>query len=198
MLKVQKIVLATRNRGKAEEMRALLRPFDIELIAASDLPDVPDVEEHESTLEGNARLKAVFLHEHTGLPALADDTGLEVNALGGAPGVHSARYAGPEANDANNRKRLLEVLTGEKDRSARFRTVIAFARDGEVQFFEGICQGTIIDRERGTGGFGYDPIFVPEGEQRTFAELTPEEKNAISHRGRALRSFLSYLEKQTK
>ena len=133
------------------------------------------------------------LHAHTGLPALADDTGLEVGALGGRPGVRSARFAGPHADDAANRARLLRELAGHADRAAQFRTVIALAEGGDVRYFEGVCRGLIIEEERGTGGFGYDALFVPEGEARTFAEMRQEEKNAISHRGRALREVAAYL-----
>lgn len=187
------LVLATRNAGKVAEMRTLLEGLPVVLSPAFAFPDAPEVDEDQPTLEGNARKKALTLYDHTGLPALADDTGLEVAALGGAPGVHSARFAGPEADDAANRQCLLEHLAGAADRRARFRTVIAFAEGGAVRFFEGVCRGHILEEERGTGGFGYDALFVPEGESRTFAELAPEEKNAVSHRGRALRDFTDYL-----
>lgn len=190
---MEQIVLATRNPGKVAEMRALLADLPVRLRHAGEVPDAPAVEEDAPTLEGNARKKAQALHVHTALPALADDTGLEVAALGGRPGVHSARFAGPEADDAANRSRLLRQLKGATDRSAQFRTVIAFVDAGGEHLFEGICRGRIIEAERGTGGFGYDALFVPEGETRTFAELSAEEKNAISHRGRALRAFSAYL-----
>lgn len=190
------IVLATRNPGKVAEMQALLSGLPVSLKTVADFVDAPEVEEDAPTLEGNAAKKARVLHAHTGLPALADDTGLEVAALGGRPGVHSARYAGPEANDAANRTRLREEMQGQPDRSAQFRTVIAFAEGETVAYFEGVCKGHIINEERGTGGFGYDALFVPGGETQTFAELTASEKNAISHRGRALRKFAAYLEKR--
>ncbi len=174
-------------------MQALLEGMGIELLPASQFSGVPEVEEDQPTLEGNARKKALMLHEYTGLPAVADDTGLEVDALGGRPGVHSARYAGPEANDAANRARLRRELEGQENRSARFRTVIAYADGSDVHVFEGICEGHITDEERGAGGFGYDALFIPEGETRTFAEMSKEEKNRISHRARALGRLVDFL-----
>lgn len=191
---MMKIVLATKNPGKVYEMKSLLSGLPVELVSAADIPRAPDVEEDADTLEGNARKKAVALYDVTGLPSLADDTGLEVRALDGRPGVFSARFAGERADDTANRKRLLQELDGEEERSARFRTVVAFVDDGGgMHYFEGICPGEIIREERGTGGFGYDALFVPEGKSKTFAELPHEEKNAISHRGRALRHFAAYL-----
>jgi XTP/dITP diphosphohydrolase len=187
------IVLATRNPGKVAEMRALLAGLPVVLRPASDFREAPAVEEDAPTLEGNARKKALALHAFTGLPALADDTGLEVDALGGRPGVHAARYAGPDADDAANRRRLRRELAGAADRAARFRTVIAYAEGGDVRFFEGTCEGQILEAERGTGGFGYDALFLPTGQDATFAQLSPAAKNAISHRGRALRAFAAYL-----
>lgn len=187
------IVLATRNPGKVAELRALLADLPVELVSAAEVEGAPEVEEDAPTLEGNARKKAEELHAHTGLPALADDTGLEVDALGGAPGVHSARFAGPSADDTANRARLLRDLDGSADRTARFRTVLAFADGGEVRFFEGVCEGQITESERGAGGFGYDALFQPEDETRTFAEMPAEAKNAVSHRGRALRAFADFL-----
>lgn len=174
-------------------MRGLLKTVGVKLLAADDVDGAPVVEEDAPDLQGNARKKALALHEHTGLPALADDTGLEVTALGGAPGVHSARYAGAEADDAANRARLVDELAGADDRSAQFRTVVAFAEEGRVRYFEGVCRGRIIEEERGSGGFGYDALFVPEGRGRTFAEMSDAEKNAISHRGRALRALADFL-----
>jgi XTP/dITP diphosphohydrolase len=185
------LVLATRNAGKIAELRALLGGLPVVVRPAGE--EAPEVEEDAPSLEGNARKKAQAWHDLTGLPALADDTGLEVAALGGRPGVRSARYAGPEANDAANRALLLRELEGRTDRSARFRTVLAFVEAEGVRSFEGVCRGRILEEERGTGGFGYDALFVPEGETRTFAELSAAEKNAISHRGRALRAFAAFL-----
>ena len=188
------IVLATRNPGKVAELRALLADLPVELVSAADVEGAPEVEEDAPSLEGNARKKAEALHRHTGLPALADDTGLEVDALGGAPGVHSARFAGPDADDAANRAKLRRDLDGAANRSARFRTVLAFAEGDEVRFFEGVCEGRITEAERGSGGFGYDALFQPEGEKRTFAEMPAEAKNQISHRGRALQQFATFLD----
>jgi len=195
MAKTVEFVLATRNPGKLAELKALLASFPIVLRATSDFPGAPEVVEDAATLEGNAVRKARALQAYTGLPALADDTGLEVEALDGRPGVHSARFAGPQATDAENRAHLLRALEGVANRRARFRTVLAFAPDAQTLYlFEGICPGYILEVERGEGGFGYDPLFVPEGYTQTFAELSLEEKNRISHRGQALRAFAHFLE----
>ncbi|MXW63399.1 MAG: RdgB/HAM1 family non-canonical purine NTP pyrophosphatase [Bacteroidetes bacterium SB0662_bin_6] len=190
------LLLSTRNPGKIAEIRLLLSDLPIALRSVSEIDGAPFVEEDADTLEGNARKKAETLHAFGGLPALADDTGLEVDALGGLPGVQSARFAGLQADDAANRRKLLADLQAARDRSARFRTVIALADETGTRFFEGVCRGTIIDEERGSKGFGYDRIFVPEGGNRTFAELDAEEKNAISHRGAALRRLAAYLHDQ--
>ncbi len=187
------LLLSTRNPGKVAEMRLLLSDLPIALRPVSEMAGAPLVEEDADTLEGNARKKAETLHAFGGLPALADDTGLEVDALGGLPGVRSARFAGPSADDAANRRKLLADMQGVRNRSARFRTVIALADETGTRFFEGVCQGAIIDEERGSKGFGYDRIFAPDGGDRTFAELDAEDKNAISHRGAALRQLAGYL-----
>jgi XTP/dITP diphosphohydrolase len=188
-----RIILATRNPGKVAELRALLADVPVELISAREVAGAPMVEEDAPTLEGNARKKALALHAHTRLPALADDTGLEVAALGGRPGVHSARYAGEGADDAANRQRVLREMQTVGNREARFRTVLAFAVGGEVRFFEGACEGVLTDAERGAGGFGYDSIFQPHGHVTTFAEMSPALKNQVSHRRRALDRFADYL-----
>jgi XTP/dITP diphosphohydrolase len=156
---------------------------------------VPDVVEDADTLEGNARLKAAAVAAATGRPAIADDTGLEVVALDGAPGVLAARFAGEDATYAANRAKLLAALDGRADRRARFRTVVVIAwPDGRETVAEGVCDGVIAEEERGERGFGYDPVFVPvEGDGRTFAEMSDQEKNALSHRARALRNLLSRL-----
>jgi XTP/dITP diphosphohydrolase len=184
-------VLATANRHKAEEMRAVLRGLDIEVLARPD--DAPEVDETEDSLEGNALLKARALVDATGKAAIADDTGLFVDALDGRPGVHSARYAGERATYDDNVEKLLGELDGvaPQDRTARFRTVIAVAYpNGESFWVEGVLEGTITETPMGGGGFGYDPVFTPsDGDGRTLAELAPDEKNEISHRGRALRAF---------
>lgn len=189
-----RLVLATRNPGKVDELRALLAGLPIELVSAAEIEGAPQVEEDAPSLQGNARKKALALHEATGLPALADDTGLEVDALNGRPGVHSARYAG-EAEDAEaNRARLLREMQTVPKRDARFRTVLAFAVGGSVRLFEGVCEGVITMQERGSKGFGYDSIFQPAGGIVTFAEMPTEQKNAISHRRRALDQFVAYLQ----
>jgi XTP/dITP diphosphohydrolase len=186
------LVLATRNPGKVAELAARLDGLGVALVSAADVAGAPEVEETEDTLAGNAALKAVALHAHAGLPALADDTGLLVDALGGAPGVYSARYAGPGADDVANRARLLADLDGVDDRAARFETVLALATDAGVRLFTGVCTGRITTEEHGAGGFGYDALFVPDdGDGRTFAEMTREEKGRISHRGRALDAFVA-------
>jgi len=187
------LVLATRNSGKVAEMRSLLADVPVQLTPADALDDTPDVEEDRPTLEGNARKKARVLHEHTGHPALADDTGLEVDALDGAPGVHTARFAGPDATPADNNVKLLRALAEADTRRARFRTVVAFVDGDGVHCFEGVCEGTIADAPRGEMGFGYDPLFVPEGATKTFAEMESAEKNAVSHRKRALHQFVSFI-----
>lgn len=195
---LKQIVLATRNAGKVAELRHALSARDVELHSVADFPDAPVVVEDAETLAGNARKKALALHHHTGLPALADDTGLEVDALGGRPGVHAARYAGPAEDPLANRALLLRELAGQSNRAARFRTVMALATVEGLTYFEGVCEGQILDHERGEGGFGYDAVFRPAGLDRTFAELTKDEKNALSHRGHAVRALVQYLEsKQT-
>lgn len=193
MAERMKLVLATRNAGKVAEMRALLASLPVDVVGLDGYPEMAEVDETAPTLEGNALLKAQAVRVHTGLPALADDTGLEVAALGGAPGVYSARYAGPDANPIANRRKLVQALQGEDKRTATFRTVLAFDDGAGVRYFEGVCGGRIETVERGEGGFGYDPLFVPDGETRTFAEMPADQKNRISHRGRAMQAFLTYL-----
>ena len=184
-----KLVIATRNKHKLEEIREIFHIPGLEVVSAFDFPDVPDVVEDGETFEANAIKKAVTLAKATGLWALADDSGLEVDALNGAPGVYSARYAGePVDYKANNRK-LLQELQDAPNRSARFRCVIALSNPaGETRVVDGRCEGTIGFEERGDKGFGYDPLFIPEGHTVTFAEMDAAAKHAISHRGRALRS----------
>jgi len=186
-----RLVLASANPDKAAEMAAVLESFGVEVVPRP--PGVPDVEETATTLEGNARLKAQALVAATGEAALADDTGLEVAVLEGAPGVYSARYAGAGATYADNVARLLHALDGvaADQRQARFRTVaLALFPDGREVSAEGVAEGRIATSPRGNGGFGYDSVFVPDSaDGRTFAEMTPAEKNAVSHRGRALRAL---------
>lgn len=190
------LVCASANPDKVAEIEAILHGV-VELLPRP--PEVPDVVEDADTLVGNARLKAEAICRATGLPAVADDTGLEVAALGGAPGVYAARYAGEDATYADNRAKLLRQLAGAGDRSAVFRTVVAVAYpDGTELIVEGQCPGTIAEQEQGDRGFGYDALFVPQEADgtpgaRSFAEMSDAEKNAISHRGRALRNLLTAL-----
>jgi XTP/dITP diphosphohydrolase len=189
-----RLVLGTGNPGKVDELRALLSDLPIEVVPGHTLDDPPDVEEDADTLAGNAKKKAAAFVVHTGLPALADDTGLEVAALDGRPGVHTARFAGPDCTPEENKQKLLEVLDGVDDRRARFRTVVALVdRDGTARTFEGVCEGTITTEPRGDGGFGYDPLFQPNGHDQTFAEMPPDAKNEISHRRRALDALRQFL-----
>jgi XTP/dITP diphosphohydrolase len=191
-------VVATFNRDKAAELFALLALPEVELVPLADWPGAVTPAETGDTLLANARIKARAAVATTRLPAIADDTGLEVDALHGAPGVHAARYAGPSATYAENVVKLLHELAGvpPEQRTARFRTVCFAAwPDGTEMSADGVLQGTITDSPRGTNGFGYDPVFVPRGETRTVAELTDAEKNSISHRARAVRVLASMLRK---
>lgn len=191
---MQELLFATHNRHKAEEIGRLL-DGSFRLLTLDDVGVSEEIVEDAETLEGNALLKARFLYLRTGKPCFADDTGLEVSALGGAPGVRTARYAGEECDPEKNMSKLLEALRAETDRWARFRTVVAYVDGkGEEHLFEGVCEGHIAESRRGTEGFGYDPLFEPEGfGGRTFAEMSMEEKNKISHRGRAVSRFVQYV-----
>jgi len=183
----RRLVVATKNPDKVREVRAVMASVapEVELVVGGDWPDVAET---GATLQENALIKARAVAAATGLPAVADDTGLEVDILGGAPGAHTARYAGPDGDYAANRRALLEALRGTADRRARFRTVVALVVPGEPEVLvEGVLEGRITTSERGSGGFGYDPIFEVEG--RTLAEMGEEEKNRISHRARALRAL---------
>lgn len=190
-----KLIFATNNAHKLSEVQAVLGP-SFELVTPRMCGVEEDIPETADTLEGNARQKARYLYERTGLDCFADDTGLEVEALNGAPGVHSARYATDGHDFAANNRLLLKNLEGETNRRARFRTAICLIEGGEEHLFEGIVEGHIIDHESGSEGFGYDPLFVPEGYDCTFAEMSGDEKNAISHRGRAVRKLVAYLHEQ--
>lgn len=190
-----KLVFASNNRHKIREINHIL-DNRITLLSLGDVNILGEIPEDEPLLEGNALFKARYIHKACGLDVFADDTGLEVEALGGKPGVHSARFAGPAKDSAANIEKLLLALEGSENRRARFRTVIALILGGKEYLFEGIVNGTIIDHLRGSEGFGYDPVFVPEGKDRTFAEMDLNEKNMISHRARAfagLRTFLDSL-----
>lgn len=192
-----KIIFATNNAHKLSEVQAVLGD-SFELVTPRMCGVEEDIPETAATLEGNASQKSHYLYEKTGLDCFADDTGLEVEALGGEPGVHSARYATDGHDFAANNRLLLKNLEGKENRRARFRTVISLIEGGEEHLFEGIVEGHIIDHESGEEGFGYDPLFVPDGFDRTFAEMTAEEKNAVSHRGRAVRKLVAYLHEKQK
>lgn len=191
-----KLVFASNNKHKLEEVRQIL-PTNVEVISLREIGFVQDIDETGTTLEENSALKARevwnWLTNNSVLDSVdgvfADDTGLEISALGGAPGVRTARWAGDEACDMNNRQKALHELAGVKDRAARFRTVVSLIIKGEMQQVEGIVNGEIAIEEEGDGGFGYDPVFIPEGYNNTFASLSSEEKNAISHRGRAMEAL---------
>ena len=194
MIKSDMIFIASGNPHKIEELKQILNPRGIKLKSTLDYPDAEEVVEDKPDLEGNALKKVRYWHEITGLPSLSDDTGLEVEALDGSPGVYSARYAGEQATYEQNTQKLLSELEGNENRSARFRTVVAFIDDkGEEHLFEGICEGKILEQPKGDKGFGYDPVFQPIGYEKSFAELSGEEKNRISHRGIAIQKFLRYL-----
>ena len=188
---MKRIVLATKNKGKIKEMRELLAPMNIEVLSLADFSPVDDAEENGATFAENAMLKARYYFAHTGTPCLADDSGLEVDALGGRPGVYSARYSGEDATDAANNAKVLREMEGiEKDkRTARFRCAMAFVGEGVELTTDGTCEGTLLTEERGQGGFGYDPIFYVPKFDRTLAEMSSDEKNSISHRGAAVRKM---------
>ena len=187
-----KILFGTNNQNKLQEIRQILDE-KYEVLSLKDLGKQMDVEETETTLEGNSILKATTYYHHTGIPCFADDTGLEVEALNGAPGVYSAGYAGENCSYDDNVNKMLREMTGKENRKAQFRTVIAFYDGSQTLTFDGIVNGQIIQERRGTNGFGYDPIFLPEGYQETFAELSSEVKNSISHRGKAVRKFAEFI-----
>lgn len=187
------LVFASNNNNKIKEIQQLV-PTDIQILSLKDIGCEADIPETADTIEGNAILKANYVTEHYGYPCFADDSGLEIDALNGAPGVYSARYAGSQRNDNDNMNKVLEKLQNETNRKANFKTVIALNMNGEQHLFTGIINGEIIHEKRGTNGFGYDPVFVADGYQKTFAELTMEEKSTISHRGKALKQLVSFLQ----
>lgn len=187
-----KLVFATNNPNKLAEVQKML-PEYIELLSLKDIGCFDDIEETATTLEGNAQIKANHITEKFGFNCFADDTGLEVNALNGEPGVYSARYAGEPANAENNMLKLLTNLGDASDRNAHFRTSICLNLDGKQFLFDGICKGEILTEKHGEKGFGYDPIFQPEGYQQSFAEMSSEEKNKISHRGLAVQKLVAFL-----
>lgn len=188
----RKLVFATNNIHKLEEIRAILGD-NIEILSLSDINCHVDIPETSDTLEGNARLKSSYIYEHYGLDCFADDTGLEVETLGGAPGVYSARYAENGHDSQANMKKLLNEMKEKENRKAIFRTIISLIEKGEERQFEGIVRGEITQEPKGNSGFGYDPIFKPEGYEETFAELGNNIKNKISHRARAMEKLCKYL-----
>lgn len=191
---MEKIVFASNNPHKLEELRKMVGP-ELAILSLSDIGCNDDIPETADTLEGNALIKASWVKEHYGYDCFADDTGLEVEALGGAPGVHSARYAPGEGHDSKaNTDLLLKNLAGESNRNARFRTVIALIKGHDTYMVDGIVEGHITATPAGGGGFGYDPVFMPDGWNKTFAEASADEKNAVSHRGRAVAKLLDLLE----
>ena len=190
----RKLVFVTNNAHKLEEISSILGG-KMELLSLKDIQCTADIPETADTLEGNAIQKAEYIHRHYGLDCFADDTGLEVEALDGAPGVYSARYAGEGHDSEANMQKLLHNLEGKDNRKAQFRTAICLIMDNEQHLFEGICRGEIIKEKRGGAGFGYDPIFVPEGYTETFAELGNDIKNTISHRAKAVQMICEFLNK---
>ena len=189
---MNELVFATNNVHKVEEIRCKLGGL-FQIKTLNELGCYDDIPETSDTLQGNASLKSHYLYDKFGCDCFADDTGLEVEALNNEPGVFSARYAGIEKNSDANMQKLLNNLQGKSNRKARFRTVISLILDGKEYFFDGIVYGTILTEKHGSEGFGYDPIFQPEGYQQSFAELSMEQKNAISHRGRAVEKLLDFL-----
>ena len=190
----RKLVFATNNAHKLEEVAAILGD-QVELLSLNDIGCQTDIPETAETLEGNALLKSSYIYKNYHLDCFADDTGLEVEALNGAPGVYSARYAGGEGHDAQaNMRKLLHELDGKENRKAQFRTAISLILDGKEYLFEGVIKGEIIKEKRGDSGFGYDPVFMPEGYDRTFAELGNDIKNQISHRALAVQKLCEFLQ----
>lgn len=186
-----KLIFATHNPNKLKEIQAILPDFELQSLTDVDIHE--EIPEHEDTLEGNALVKARFVYNKLGVNCFADDTGLEVDALNGEPGVFSARYAGSTNDSEQNMNKLLEKLGQNKNRKARFRTIVALILDGEEFLFEGIAEGDITHSKHGKEGFGYDPIFKPQGFEKTFAQMDLIEKNSISHRKRAVQKLVDFL-----
>ena len=187
-----KLVFATNNLNKLSEIRSLVAA-GIEILSLKDINCNEQLPETNPTLEQNALQKAKYVFDNYGFNCFADDTGLEIDVLGGEPGVYSSRYAGEECNAEDNMKKVLNKLDGEQDRSAKFRTVIALIIDGEETLFYGECKGSITNTKSGAAGFGYDPIFTPSGSNKTFAEMNKDEKGIISHRGKAVKQLVGFL-----
>lgn len=191
-----KLVFATNNQHKLDEVRKVVTG-DFEIVSLSEIDCHDDIPETADTLEGNALQKARYIKEHFGYDCFADDTGLEVEALNNAPGIYSARYAGPEHDSEANMNKLLQEMKDKENRKAQFRTAIALILNGKEYLFEGIVRGSIITEKRGNSGFGYDPIFVPENYTETFAELGNDIKNQISHRAEAVKKLIEFLSNYT-
>lgn len=187
-----KLVFATNNINKLSEVQKML-PHTIQLLTLKDINCLEDIAETAATLEGNSKLKANYITEKYQYDCFADDTGLEVESLSGRPGVFSARYGGEPRSAENNMEKLLFELKGKSNRKAQFRTAITLNLDGQQYLFEGVCKGEILKSKSGKGGFGYDPLFQPEGYTSTFAEMSAEEKNSISHRGLAIQKLVEFL-----
>ena len=190
-----KLVFASNNKNKIKEIKSLL-PEGIEILSLEDIGCVIDIPETADTIEGNALMKANFIKRHYGYDCFADDTGLEVNSLNGAPGVYSARYAGESRDDKANMEKLLLNLTESQDRSAHFKTVIALHYKGEQKLFTGLVEGIILKKATGNEGFGYDPIFQADGMNKSFAEISLSDKNKVSHRAKALKQLIEFLKIQ--
>jgi len=191
------LVFATNNLNKIKEVQGLI-PEHIKLLSLKDINCFEDIPETQNTIEGNAIQKAEYIKKQYGYDCFADDTGLEVSALNGAPGVYSARYAGGQRDPNDNMEKLLDELKNKENRAAQFKTVIALYLNNKLYTFTGICEGTIIKTKQGQMGFGYDPIFKPIGYHKTFAEMDLEKKNAIGHRGKAVAQLVAFLNKQAK
>lgn len=186
------LVFASNNKNKIKEIQQLV-PEHITVLSLEDIGCDVDIPETSDTIEGNAILKADYVTQHYGYPCFADDSGLEIDALNGEPGVYSARYAGAQRSDEDNINKVLNQLVSESNRKANFKTVIALNMDGEQHLFTGIINGTITTEKKGNNGFGYDPIFIADGYSQTFAELSLEEKSSISHRGKAVKQLIAFL-----
>ena len=191
-----KIVFATNNQNKIKEVQSLI-PKSIELLSLKDIGCFEEIEETEKTLKGNAKLKADYISQNYGYDCFADDTGLEVEVLNGAPGIFSARYAGEDSNSVNNMNKLLAELNSATNRKAQFQTIITLNLNRKQFFFDGICKGEILKEKSGISGFGYDPIFKPENYDLSFAEMSLEEKGKISHRGKAVSKLVAFLRSLT-
>lgn len=189
---MKKLLFATNNQHKLSEIRQILQP-NYDITSLKEIGCIDELPETQNTLKGNALQKAMYIYQKYGINCFADDTGLEIDALNGAPGVYSARFAGINVTYKQNVDKVMALMKDIENRSARFRTVIALILEGKEYFFDGAVEGEIITEERGQSGFGYDPVFMPKGYDKTFAEMTDEEKNSISHRGLAVKKLTDFL-----